>query len=249
MTAAAVTLAGVGASPGTTARAEVAETVEVDARNAGASLLPCDPRTPPSRPSELVDVGGTLFFTADDGVHGQELWKSDGTGAGTVLVKDIDPGGRLRLRPLRPDRRGWDVVLRRRRRHPRPGAVEVGRHPGGHGPGQGHQLQAPTAATRPTLIDVGGTLFFTADDGIHGAGAVEVRRHRGGHGPGQGHRPRRLTAAPRPSLVDVGGTLFFTADDGTHGQELWKSDGTRAGTVLVKDIDPGDGYDAARPPT
>ena len=34
-------------------------------------------------------MGGTLFFTADDGVHGQELWKRDGTAAGTVLVKDI----------------------------------------------------------------------------------------------------------------------------------------------------------------
>src|SRR3989442_1709640 len=40
----------------------------------------------------LVDVNGTLFFRADDGVNGNELWKSDGTTAGTVLVKDIYPG-------------------------------------------------------------------------------------------------------------------------------------------------------------
>ena len=40
----------------------------------------------------LTNVNGTLFFTADDGVNGCELWKSDGTAAGTVLVKDIRPG-------------------------------------------------------------------------------------------------------------------------------------------------------------
>jgi ELWxxDGT repeat protein len=37
-------------------------------------------------------VGSTLYFTADDGVNGRELWQSDGTAAGTVLVGDIRPG-------------------------------------------------------------------------------------------------------------------------------------------------------------
>src|SRR5262245_24833826 len=32
-----------------------------------------------SFPSGLVDVNGTLYFVADDGTNGRELWKSDGT--------------------------------------------------------------------------------------------------------------------------------------------------------------------------
>jgi ELWxxDGT repeat protein len=38
--------------------------------------------------------------------------------------------------------------------------------------------------------------------------------------------------------VRVGDTLYFAADDGSHGTELWRTDGTRAGTWLVKDINP-----------
>ena len=44
-----------------------------------------------SSPSSLVAVNNTLYFTADDGVHGSELWKSDGTENGTVMIKDIRP--------------------------------------------------------------------------------------------------------------------------------------------------------------
>jgi ELWxxDGT repeat protein len=43
-------------------------------------------------PDFLTNVNGTLLFTADDGGSGQELWKSNGTEAGTVRVKDINPG-------------------------------------------------------------------------------------------------------------------------------------------------------------
>jgi ELWxxDGT repeat protein len=45
-----------------------------------------------SRPSQLCNVNGTLFFVSNDGVNGPELWKTDGTAAGTVMVKDIYPG-------------------------------------------------------------------------------------------------------------------------------------------------------------
>src|SRR5262249_56068638 len=45
-----------------------------------------------SNPGSFTVVKGTLFFSAGDTTHGTELWKSDGTEAGTVLVKDINPG-------------------------------------------------------------------------------------------------------------------------------------------------------------
>src|SRR5262245_4798445 len=43
-------------------------------------------------PDFVQAVGSTVFFNRNDGVHGDELWKSDGTFAGTSLVEDITPG-------------------------------------------------------------------------------------------------------------------------------------------------------------
>jgi ELWxxDGT repeat protein len=44
-----------------------------------------------SEPTAVTAVDGTLFFSADDGTHGDELWQSDGTPAGTTLVRDTNP--------------------------------------------------------------------------------------------------------------------------------------------------------------
>ena len=43
-------------------------------------------------PSQFTGLGGEVFFTANDGVYGVELWKTDGSFSGTQLVKDIMPG-------------------------------------------------------------------------------------------------------------------------------------------------------------
>ena len=42
-----------------------------------------------SSPSILGVVNGALYFSANDGIDGTQLWKTDGTAAGTAMVTDL----------------------------------------------------------------------------------------------------------------------------------------------------------------
>jgi ELWxxDGT repeat protein len=44
-----------------------------------------------SNPMEFASIGAVTYFAATEAIHGKELWKTDGTAAGTALVKDIYP--------------------------------------------------------------------------------------------------------------------------------------------------------------
>ena len=132
---------------------------------------------------------GQIFFAGNDEEKGLELWESDGSSEGTVLVKDINPEG------------GSYVV---------------------------------------SFETLGNKLFFAADDGETGQelwcsdgssqGTTLVKDIFEGPMPGA---PQHLTP--------FNGELFFTAEGYSEGEvpsgrELWKSNGTESGTVLVKDL-------------
>jgi ELWxxDGT repeat protein len=195
-----------------------------------------------SSPSDLTNVNGTLFFAADDGTHGVELWKSNGTASGTLLVKDINNIAQEsdNSKPHELTNVNGTLFFAADNLID---AIELWKSDGTE---LGTVLVGdginPFGNSSPIdLVNVGGILFFVADDGTHGrelwksdgtlAGTVLVKDIN----PGGGHS---FTSEPTNELTNVNGTLFFAANDGTHGVELWKSNGTDAGTVLVKDIHP-----------
>ena len=183
---------------------------------------------------ELRDVDGMLYLAVNDGTHGWELWRSDGTETGTAMVKDIWPGPRPRVNPPGAftdlDGRLYFQAIDHARV-----LWELWKSDG---------TEAGTVMLKPLwpggLTAVGDTLYFTANDDIHGDELWKSDGTEAGTVMVQDIWPGSDSSRPG-SLVDVGGTLYFSADDDTHGDELWKSDGTEAGTVMVKDIVPGSG--------
>ena len=64
-----------------------------------------------SYPMYKEELNGMLYFVAYDEEHGRELWRSDGTESGTVLVMDTLPGPDSGLAFVVPRERWWNVVL------------------------------------------------------------------------------------------------------------------------------------------
>jgi len=194
-------------------------------------------------PGNLTAVGSALYFSANDGSNGTELWKSDGTAAGTVLVKDIRPGS-VGTFSSSPDLTAVGSTLYFSARDGTSGR-ELWKSDGTDaGTVLVKDIQPGLGSASPdNLTAVGSTLYFSANDGTNGtelwksdgtaAGTVLVKDIRPGSSGAFSNSP--------PDLTAVGSTLYFSANDGTNGVELWKSDGTDVGTILVNDINTGDG--------
>jgi len=186
--------------------------------------------------SNLVEVNGSVFFSAASSGTDVELWKSDGTSAGTQLLADVRPGaagsypqelinvnGTLFFTALSAtgDRELWKS----------------------DGTSNGTVLVRdinPLGSSGPSLLaNINGLLFFRADDGANGS---ELWRSDGTSAGTVLVRDINTTGSAAPSsFAEANGRLFFTATAATLGTELWASDGTSTGTMLVRDILAGSG--------
>ena len=65
-------------------------TIIQDILPGSSSGFPATVANGPGGGNPLVVYNGAVYFTANDGTHGQELWRSDGNTV--AMVKDINPG-------------------------------------------------------------------------------------------------------------------------------------------------------------
>jgi ELWxxDGT repeat protein len=188
-----------------------------------------------SQASDFTAVGSALFFVADDGAHGRELWVRDA--GGTRLVADLVPGLDSST-PLHLAELGGKLVFNA-------SALTHSRELWeSDGTAAGTRLLANVstmAESNPIPLGVAGSrLLFAADDGVHGQELWATDGTTAGTAlvadicPGISGSLGSATLVPdAPIAVVAGGRLFFSALDCVHGTELWVSDGTPAGTHWI----------------
>ena len=208
--------------------------------------------------------GNTFYFVANNystvagaDTNNIELWKSDGTTSGTVMLKDINPGNAFSSSP-----NYFNVVNNTLYFSARDAAngIELWKTDGSTvgtvlvkdinpGAKSGFEYANNFGFVSLPFIPVwqqGSTFYFVANDNTAGGGTsthnIELWKSDGTTGgtvmvkdinPG-------VAASSSPDNFNIfNGVLYFRAKTAANGIELWKTDGSSGGTTLVKDINPG----------
>ena len=198
-----------------------------------------------SYPNNFIEFNNKLYFTADNGENGTELFVSDGTAEGTKLLVDLNPGaeGSFSNRFLRNFVEFNNKLYFAADNGENGSEIFVS-----DGTAEGTELLVdlrPGFRSLPRyLTEFNGKLYFAANNGENGrelfvsdgtaAGTqllVDLRPELINSELGYGSYPSDLT--------EFNGKLYFSANDGEVGTELFVTDGTAEGTQLVADIRPG----------
>jgi ELWxxDGT repeat protein len=177
--------------------------------------------------------GGLAYFSGTSEEHGEELWRTDGTAEGTVLVSDVRPG------PAGSSPNDFTAVGEQ---------VFFTANNGD----QGREIWVSDGSSASLVADVqpgrngsgpdfltshNGMVYFVANGGTVGRelwktdgtseGTTLVSDIRTGT---DSSNIRHLTSA--------GDHVFFVANGGVGGRTLWVSDGTEAGTAPLPAPEP-----------
>ena len=209
-----------------------------------------NPGTGWSSPYGLTVFNDALYFWANDGVSGVELWKYDGFNAPS-MVADINSGAYSGA----PSGWDWDaesIVYNN--------VLYFGANDGIHGtelwkydglnpPSMVADIYPGSGDSEPidlTIYDDGfqNAIFFRANNGTNGH---EICMYDlvyppvcADINPGIGGSSPNINANYDSGLTVFGNTLYFSANDGTNGYELWQY-GPSVSMTMVSDINPGSG--------
>jgi large repetitive protein len=186
-----------------------------------------DVRGPFTFAADLAQIGGVVFFGFTDSTHGYELWRSDGTAAGTQLVKDLCPGACSSL-PFDLTVLGSTLYF----------AADDGAH--GRELWKTDGTEAGTVLVKDVVPGLSGSSPRSLFE-LDGSLLFDALTPEGGQAlwisDGTAEATTLLKTFPVPvfPLAPLGSTMLL----GTEGA-LWRTDGTEAGTVLVKNITPAE---------
>ncbi|MEP6465844.1 MAG: ELWxxDGT repeat protein [Parafilimonas sp.] len=195
-----------------------------------------------SFPSAFTVANDRLFFMANDINGERRLYVSDGTTGGTVVVRN----NYINLFNGFADFAVYDNNIY---------------FTGDDGTGAGYGLWKSDGTVPGTMLVYGSTnngfipgvfgsnyavyknkMYFSGDDNIYGgelwvtdgtAAGTHIVINLASDGSG-------VYGNGSPNYLQVyNNKLYFSATDDAHGNELFKTDGTAAGTHIVKDITPG----------
>jgi len=186
--------------------------------------------------SSMIIFKGVVYFSADDGVHGRELWRSDGTPGGTYMLKDINPGigfsnpqgfvisNHTLFFQAGDDTNGVELWKTKGKRK----STRLVKN-----------IRPGIASSSPgNLANINEVLFFTAYS--HNDSQQYLWKSDGTH---LGTKLiKDINTSPglfTDGIVSFLGKAYFAAFDSTNGIELWESNGFAGGTKLVKDINTG----------
>ena len=182
-------------------------------------------------------VGNVAFFSADDGIHGIELWRTDGTTAGTYMVKDINPGviGTLVLNITAINDKFYFSVSRDGFKfYP---WVSDGTESGTFAI-DSTELAASSSPQR--FVGLNDAVYMGIDaSGFRRSGLGKINEGLNGITYINSLSDNDYNFVRE--LTEAGELLFFTAFNRERGRALWRSDGTDAGTYKLTDLNNPDG--------
>ncbi len=203
----------------------------------GGTLVFADlnPGAAGSFPSGLGIAGSDIFFGAQDPSLGAELWKTNGTVAGTVLVKDIN-NGTPDSNPVTLGELAGNAFI----------AADDGVHGvepwSSDGTAGGTNLvldiNTATSSSFPDFFtsDANLLMFAAAEDGTTSNRMLWVSD---GSEAGTLALESFAPSIGFTTAIEFDGSLLFSVFHADLGAELWKTDGTVAGTVLLTGTSPG----------